>query len=303
MLEPVNRKSAEPVQNEFSASEIRDLYIRFADLKDRMLFVETHKEAGEMLKSLLQRREKGEVRHIKPTEIFPGYEGYHGTYNVSHDHISRIIPGYQAPAAELLELRKKIAAENYGTMPGSEAATAIEITRALRPRTIFEIGTNKGILLKALMQYAPEDCFAIMDLPYSQWGEAKYPFDANQKDYVKFDESRIGEEIRNNQELNSRAVLVAGDSGRFDFSHFYGLMDLVVVDGNHTYENARHDLEEGLKLVSPGGVLLIDDVNKPFRLEGVTLAVLEQTYKEGKVFYYANHKDGPDGNLAFYINS
>ena len=36
--------------------------------------------------------------------------------------------------------------------------------------------------------------------------------------------------------------------------------DIVYIDGDHTYEGCRSDLEYGLKLVNPGGILCGDDM-------------------------------------------
>lgn len=41
--------------------------------------------------------------------------------------------------------------------------------------------------------------------------------------------------------------------------------DLILVDGHHTYECASRDLRVALSLVSPGGVILVHDVDPPNR--------------------------------------
>jgi len=55
--------------------------------------------------------------------------------------------------------------------------------------------------------------------------------------------------------------------------------DFIYIDGDHTYEGARHDLEWGWKMLKPGGVMFLDDYNdhlrpNPFKF-GVDSAVNE----------------------------
>jgi len=257
------------------------------------------------VKGLLSRRDFNHAHDIDPASIFPDYADYYGTFNVSHAHIAQIVPGYQTPSVGLLEERKQIQQAVYGSMPASESSVAIEIVRAMQPRTIFEIGTHRGYLMKALMEASPNDTFGIsIDLPSDQWDDAVHIHDKTQYSYTKnCPPEAIGEAVLATPEVKDRVALLRGDSAKFHFEVLRGTMDIVVVDGNHNYDAARADLQMALALVSKGGVILIDDVNKPFRLEGVTLAVLEQTYHNHQAFYFANHKDGPDGCLAFHVGS
>lgn len=50
-----------------------------------------------------------------------------------------------------------------------------------------------------------------------------------------------------------------GDSREFDFSPWYGKMDLVFIDANHTYPFVRADSDTAFKLLTLGGVVIWDD--------------------------------------------
>jgi SAM-dependent methyltransferase len=194
-------------------------------------------------------------------------------------------------------------------MPGNERATLIEMVRALRPRTILEIGTHLGLLSNDMISVCPRDTFLVtLDLPKERWSEARYNYDKVQADYIdkpreKMDFPHPGSALITDPRFRKRIAQIEADSGSFDFSPFYGKMDVVVVDGNHTVPAALHDLQVAMKLVSPGGIIFIDDANKPFRLEGVSLAIYLQSFLQGKTFYWANWQNGPQGNLAFYVNT
>jgi predicted O-methyltransferase YrrM len=56
-----------------------------------------------------------------------------------------------------------------------------------------------------------------------------------------------------------RITQLFGDSRSFDFTAWYGTVDLVLIDANHTYPFVKTDSENALRLVRPGGLVLWDD--------------------------------------------
>jgi len=64
-----------------------------------------------------------------------------------------------------------------------------------------------------------------------------------------------------------------GDSATFDYGPFEGKMDLVFVDGAHTYDHVKADSHSALSLVGPGGVVVWDDCH--LYHPGVSRALLE----------------------------
>ncbi len=57
----------------------------------------------------------------------------------------------------------------------------------------------------------------------------------------------------------SRISQILGDSEILDFSKLYGQMDLVFVDGAHTYRGARKDSDTALKLLAKSGMVVWHD--------------------------------------------
>lgn len=63
-----------------------------------------------------------------------------------------------------------------------------------------------------------------------------------------------------------------GDSATYDFSTYYDTCSLVFVDGSHTYDYAKSDTAEALKMVKKGGVIIWHDYGF---WKGVTRALEE----------------------------
>ncbi|MBD1846524.1 class I SAM-dependent methyltransferase [Cyanobacteria bacterium FACHB-63] len=50
-----------------------------------------------------------------------------------------------------------------------------------------------------------------------------------------------------------------GNSTSFDYSEWLGRVDLVIVDGDHSYEGVQEDTRRAFELLAPGGYILWDD--------------------------------------------
>ena len=57
----------------------------------------------------------------------------------------------------------------------------------------------------------------------------------------------------------SRITQLHGDCRTFDYAPYLGSMDLVFVDGGHTYDLIASDSEWAFKLIRPGGVIIWHD--------------------------------------------
>ena len=77
----------------------------------------------------------------------------------------------------------------------------------------------------------------------------------------------VADRVEVMQEFSFTALpVLAGEDARFGF---------VFIDGDHAYEAARHDIEWGLKMLEPGGVLAVHDVGETCCCPGVAVAATD----------------------------
>ena len=141
---------------------------------------------------------------------------------------------------------------NYGDMPVHEIFTLCQIVRWAKPECIFEIGTFQGGTTRQMAANSTAKIYTL-DLP-PETGEKRRVLDADLDVYpevpgAKFQENEYAQQIHQ----------LFGDSQTFDFSPYYGHVNLVFVDACHHYEFVKKDSENALKMVSPGGIILWHD--------------------------------------------
>lgn len=159
-------------------------------------------------------------------------------------------------------------------LPLTESLTLAAVCQHVAPKKVFEIGTYKGAsTLVMAMHTPPETEILTLDLPPQQRA-TKYPVDIGDITGVPF---TVGELYRGT-EFEPKIHQLYGDSGVFDFEGFYGKVDLVFVDGNHTYENVKTDSENAFRILSSGGVIIWDDYHPDWG-PGVIRALHEITDK------------------------
>jgi len=126
-----------------------------------------------------------------------------------------------------------------------------------RPSIMFEIGTYLGATSALLAVNSPPDARVYtLDLQPTKEGRAtKFPQTAKS---VTVGSSRVGELFRNSPS-GHKIVQLFGDSATYDFSPYFGRMDLVFVDGNHQYDNVKADSYNALKLMAPRGMIIWHD--------------------------------------------
>ena len=61
------------------------------------------------------------------------------------------------------------------------------------------------------------------------------------------------------QELSHKVTFLRSDSAKFDTTPYLNSMDLVFVDGAHSYEYVKNDTEKGLEMLRPGGIIAWHD--------------------------------------------
>ena len=131
---------------------------------------------------------------------------------------------------------------------------AFWLVDVLRPRTIVELGASTGVSYSAFCQAVkflqlPTSCIAI-----DTWQGDEHVGRYSENVYREF-------ESFHNQRYSAFSRLV---KSTFDQAvrHFDdGSVDLLHIDGVHTYETVRHDYESWLPKLSADGVVLFHDAN------------------------------------------
>lgn len=131
---------------------------------------------------------------------------------------------------------------------------AFWIIDALRPKTFVELGTHSGVSYSAFVQAVQTlgldtACYAI-----DTWAgddHAGFYDEGVYLEWAAFHERHFGG--------TSRLVRSTFDAAVEKFSN--GSIDLLHIDGLHTYDAVRHDFEIWLPKLSPRGVVLFHDVN------------------------------------------
>jgi predicted O-methyltransferase YrrM len=120
---------------------------------------------------------------------------------------------------------------------------------------IFEMGTYLGETAWLLAHNNPSVRVYTLDLPSVDMAEhTKLQF--TDRNYLE--ERNRGTRYRYTPE-QSRIVQLHGDSATFDYSPYYGAMDLVFIDASHSYSYVRSDSENAFKMLAPEGTIVWDD--------------------------------------------
>ena len=161
-------------------------------------------------------------------------------------------------------------AEVEGNITPSELMIIAAFVKQLQPMRCFEIGTFDGRTTENMAANQPDagKCFTL-DLPPEGADKTSLPLASGDKTYINKPVSgvRISAQTR-----SGKITQLYGDSGTFDFTPYYGQVDLMFVDGSHSYEYVLSDTEAAYKMVKPGGLILWHDYDSRW-WPGVTRAL------------------------------
>jgi cephalosporin hydroxylase len=135
-----------------------------------------------------------------------------------------------------------------------ELERLIALVRERRPRTVVEIGTDRGGTLFAWCQLAdPEALVVSIDLPKGLFGAGYSWRDARRfrKFFTQPDQRLYALRRDSHDPKTVRRVekLLAGRP-----------IDFLLIDGDHTYEGVKRDWELYEPLVAPGGLIAFHDI-------------------------------------------
>lgn len=155
------------------------------------------------------------------------------------------------------------------SLPYAEAYVLAQLVRQLRPGRLFEIGTYTGAGSRILLQNAaPQAHLFTLDLPLA--GDSMHLSGLSLDPPT--DPGEVGREFRD-APIAGRITQLWGDSATFDFTPYWGSIDLVFVDGAHSYDYVKSDSAAAVRLLAPGGVIVWDDCARHF--PGLVLALDE----------------------------
>jgi predicted O-methyltransferase YrrM len=112
------------------------------------------------------------------------------------------------------------------------------IAHNFNPKVCFEIGTGHGRTTHHL---------AVNTQPQTKI----YTLDVSSEEVVG--------SIFRDQLSAKKITQLHGNSTSFDYSKWAGLVDLVIVDGDHEYDGVIQDTAKAFELLSPSGCILWDD--------------------------------------------
>jgi len=164
-------------------------------------------------------------------------------------------------------------------LPGEGISTPIEhlaclafMTRALDPKVILEIGTFRGRSALTFALNSPDDCRVYtLDLGYEERVNLGDCYTRDDREIIR--RSITGVDYKDS-EVDHKITQLYGDSTEFDFTPFYGMVDLVFVDGAHNYTVVLSDTRNALRMVKKGGLIIWDDFGFFHEYNDIIRAVL-----------------------------
>ncbi|MEB3291644.1 MAG: class I SAM-dependent methyltransferase [Synechococcales bacterium] len=175
----------------------------------------------------------------------------HISFKLPMRRLDHLFPGILRSPAQLSA--SLIQRKDFWPLPILELLTLGAICQQFRPRRIFEIGTYRGAsTLTMAMNTPPETQIWTLDLAPEMQSTHVHGLGVGVPNFP------VGELYRDTS-YESRIHQLYGNSQVLDFSPYYGSMDLVLIDADHTYEFVKTDTEVALKLLKPGGMILWDD--------------------------------------------
>jgi predicted O-methyltransferase YrrM len=171
---------------------------------------------------------------------------------------------------------------------GSDLVSLCLITRLVRPRRIFEIGTYRGYTALQFAANAPEAEIFTLDLP--QGSTTLLPITVKDKELAPVEK---GETLKGRKDA-AKIHRLLGDSASFDFSPYAKNIDLFFIDGAHTYEYVKNDTLKALECCHSGSVIMWHDYGRR-GVNGVSRWLNEFVKSHFPVYRV------PNGSLAFGI--
>lgn len=140
--------------------------------------------------------------------------------------------------------------------PGTQTVDGLlflaSLATALDSRTVFEVGTHRGVTAWCLARNLPEATVHTLDLPPTN----QPALALEDTDLLNLD---VPERVFEGSHAGGRIVQHLDDSATFDFAPWRSSCELVYVDGAHSEPYVASDTARALEMVAPGGAVVWDD--------------------------------------------
>ena len=133
----------------------------------------------------------------------------------------------------------------------SELLRFVEIVCARRPRTIVEIGTARGETAFLLARAgAPDAHIVCVDLPAGPFGGVSIPNRARLWASFAVDQQTVTLLERDSHDPRTAEIV----------GQMVGSIDVLFIDGDHSYEGVAEDFRMYVPMVAPGGLIALHDI-------------------------------------------
>lgn len=147
--------------------------------------------------------------------------------------------------------------------------------KQINPKKIFEIGTGGGRTTTNLAVNSPDKCEV-------------FTLDVNQNAGWRFEKLE--------PHFRKKIVQLIGNSTNFRFDSWKNEVDLIFIDGDHSYETVIKDSQSALEMMRNGGVIIWHDYTY---LPGVT-KVLNFLYREKADPRFSKIRHIKETGLAYF---
>ncbi len=134
------------------------------------------------------------------------------------------------------------------------------LIKAVDPKTIFEIGTYNGFTTLHLAVNSQPSCrIFTLDLPEDFDARQASQFSYDDLLVVQLSQKTVLHRYYKGHPLEGKIKELFGDSSRYDYSPYEGKMDVVFIDGNHSFQFVKKDTENAFKMLSNQGIIVWHD--------------------------------------------